>query len=637
MSEDTTKEEEMIIDTSKMNEGKRAAMEVAESARETEWNNPSFGGELFMGNFRADLIDPFPVQPDDEKKIGDELVSKVSQFLKDNLDAEEVDATRTIPADVLKGLADMKLFAMKIPKQYGGLGLSQVNYNRVMMAISSHCGGTAVLISAHQSIGIPQPLKMFGTEEQKSKYFPWFAEGKISAFALTEPNVGSDPAQMSTKAELTEDGQHYLISGEKLWCTNGPIADVMVVMAQTEPKIRNDREIKQITAFIVEKDYPGIEVIHRCDFMGIRGIQNGLLKFTNVKVPTDNIIMGKGRGLKLALATLNTGRLTLPAACTGMAKACLSFVRRWGNKREQWGAKIGKHEAGAEKISHVAAGAFAMEAVTFLTSAWADSRDKDIRIEAAMAKMFCSEMAWNIIDETMQFRGGRGYEKASSLQARGEDPYPIERLMRDCRINRIIEGTTDIMRLFLAREAMDPHLKVAADLLKKHTPTGQKIRAGVQLATFYSKWYPSQWLNSSIWHNHSKMGSKLAKHFQYVESTSHKLARTIFHYMGLYQDRLERKQMILGRLMDIGTELFAISASCSYAHSMVEKKPEDLTPLYLADVFSLDAENRVKKLFDDLSDNHDHKKVKLSKSVLEGDLTWLEEGIIYCDDAPEKE
>ncbi|WP_022940447.1 acyl-CoA dehydrogenase family protein [Psychromonas hadalis] len=632
MSENNqTPEEESVIDTSKMNSAKAAAMQLAEAARDNSRQQSSFAGQLFMGSFQSDLIFPFPTQSVEDKRVGDKLVKQVCDFLINHLDAELVDATQTIPDEVIKGLTEMGLFAMKVPKEYNGLGLSQVNYNRVMMAISAHCGGTAVLLSAHQSIGVPQPLKMFGTTAQKEKYLPQFRAGKISAFALTEPEVGSDPAKMETTATLTKDGKHYLINGIKLWCTNGLIADVLVVMAQTASKtLKNGQQAKQITAFIVEKEMPGMEILHRCDFMGIRGIQNGLMKFINVKVPIENIILGEGKGLKLALATLNTGRLTLPAAATGMAKYCLAVARDWGSERVQWGMPIGKHEAGAKKIAFIASSTFAMEAITYLTSHMADDPKLDLRIEAAMAKLFCSELAWQVVDTTMQLRGGRGYEKASSLKARGEKPYPIERLMRDCRINRIIEGTTDIMKLFLAREAMDPHLKVAANLLKKNVPVDEKIKAGVKLAAFYSRWYPTQWVNSTLWSSHPELG-KLAKHISFVEMTAHKLARTIFHYIGLYQDRLERKQHILGLLMEIGTELFAISATCSFAQSKLDANPTDLTPQYLADVFCLNSKRKINQLFNELTDNDVHKENKLAKSILNGEMKWLEEGIAWVD------
>jgi alkylation response protein AidB-like acyl-CoA dehydrogenase len=620
-------ENEMIIDTSSMNEGKRAALEVAEMARDTSERKPSFGGQLFMGAFDPSELFPFPEQTDEEKAIGDELIAKIIPYLEENLDPEEVDETRTIPDEITKGLAEMGLFAMKVPKEYNGLGLTQVNYNRVMMAIASYCGSTAVFLSAHQSIGVPQPLKLFGTPEQKQKYLPKFRDGAISAFALTEVDVGSDPARMSTQAELSEDGGHYILNGQKLYTTNGPAADIMVVMAQTAPKKVGNKSMPQISAFIVEGDSPGISVSHRCDFMGIRGIQNGLMEFKDVKVPKENLLVGEGKGLKLALATLNTGRLTLPAACAGMARQCLSIVRRWGNKREQWGSPVGYHDNGRQKISFIARSTFAIEAVAWLTSHWADRPDLDIRIEAAMAKLFTTEQCWKIIDTTMQFRGGRGYEKAKSLRERGEEPYPVERMMREARINTIIEGTSDIMKLFLAREAMDPHLKVAADLLKKHAPTGDKIKAGMKLASYYSTWYPSQWVNNSLWSSYEDL-EELSDHFHYVDVTSHKLARSIFHYMGLYREKLEKRQNILGRLMDIGTELFVIAATCSYAHHL-KGKGNSPHAIALADNWCNHSRIHIDRLFQDLSQNNDRQDNLIAKDILMGDLRWMETDIAW--------
>ena len=620
----------MVIDTSDMNEGKRSALEVAEGARDTSSDKDSFGRQLFMGVFRPDLLFPFPQQSADEKKIGDDLVAKVCAYLKENLDPEEVDEQRDVPKKVVKELGAMGLFAMKVPKEYGGLGLSQVNYNRVMAAIASYCGSTAVLLSAHQSIGVPQPLKLFGTPEQKKRFLPRFKDGAVSAFALTEIDVGSDPAQMSTEAVLSEDGNFYVINGKKLYTTNGPIADLMVVMAKTPPKMLRGNLVPQISAFIVEGNSPGIELLHRCDFMGIRGIHNGLMEFKNVKVPKENLLVGEGKGLKLALATLNTGRLTLPAACAGISKQCLSIVRRWGNMRKQWGLPVGYHENGRQKISQIARSTFAMEAVACITSHWADRPELDIRIEAAMAKLFSTEECWKVVDTTMQFRGGRGYEKAASLKARGEDPWPVERMMRESRINTIIEGTSDIMRLFLAREAMDPHLKVAADLLKRSTPTTDKIKAGVKMAGYYGTWYPSQWVNKSLWSSYEEL-EELSDHFHYVDSTCHRLARTIFHNMGIHREKLERRQNLLGRLMDIGTELFVMAAVCSYAVQLRKEKPESVE---LAENWCIHARKKVEQLFEDLSNNQDALDNKLAGDVLKGQMRWMEVGIVSIGEEP---
>jgi len=618
--------EQSIVDTSKMNKGQAAALEVAEAARDTE-ASASFGGELFLGRFRPKMLSPFPGQSEDEKAIGDEMVAKVSAFLSENLDPDRVDETREIPADVIQGLKDLGVFRMKIPAQYGGLGFSQVNYNRVMMAISSYCGSTAVLVSAHQSIGLPRPLTMCGNEAQKAEFLPRLASGEISAFALTEPDVGSDPARMTTSAALSEDGTHYVLNGVKQWCTNGPIADLLVVMARSGEKGTNGRARPSITAFIVEADQPGIETLHRCDFMGLRGIQNGLLRFTDVKVPVENVIWGEGLGLKMALKTLNTGRLTLPAACTGMAKRCLTIARTWGAEREQWGYPIGKHEAGADKIAMIASKTLAMEALTWLTSHWADE-ERDIRIEAAMAKLFCSEAAWEIVDTTLQLRGGRGYERAESLRARGEEPWPVERMLRDCRINTIIEGTSDIMKLFLAREALDPHLRRAGRLIHPRTPLMEKATSGVGVMAHYAGWTPMRLLGSYAGGMHGGIGA-LAGHYRYVDRTSSKLALTLFAAMAKNGPKLERRQIVLGELMVIATELTAMAATCAYARHL--DAPGSCTKdsaTELADYFCRGARRRIAESFRRINRDHPRSRRSVSKGVLEGRFEWLEKGAI---------
>lgn len=620
-------DDEMIIDTSKMSEGKRAALEVAEASRETQWRLPSFCSEMFMGRWRADLIHPFPQQPKEDRAEGDRHLEAIRRFLEEHLDPDEVDRTREIPDDVMEGLAKLGVFALKVPKEYGGLGLSQVNYNRIMMMIASYCGSTTVLASAHQSIGVPQPLKLFGTDEQKKKYFPQFVEGAISAFALTEPDVGSDPAQMRTEAKLSEDGAYYLLNGAKQWCTNSPVAKVFVVMAKTAPKVVKGRERPQVTAFIVERDMPGVEVVQRCEFMGLSGMQNGNLRFTDVRVPVENRIGAEGRGLKLALDTLNVGRLTLPAACTGMAKQCLAIARRWGNERVQWGQPVGHHEAGREKLASMAATSLAMEALTLLTSRNVDTQKVDIRIEAAMAKYFCSEAGWRIVDETMQLRGGRGYEKATSLDERGEAPYPVERMMRDARINTIIEGTSEIMRLFLAREAMDPHLKRAANLLKQDVAVFKKVATFGRLAGFYLWWYPRQWLAPFPWSVPAGSGA-LGCHFRYLDRAAHRLARSLFNAMARYGPSLDQRQIVLGHLMDIGTELFAMSATCSYALAR-KQELNDSSPVELADLFCRQAARRINRHYAELRSNDNRLVARFGGRVSDGEFKWLEEGIVW--------
>jgi len=609
-----------------ISESKKASLEFAEDQREQQWKHPSFALQLFHGNPQWNLICPFPVQSEKDKKKGDEFLKKLEDFLKKNLDPDEVDRTGIIPEHVYKGLAQLGAFAIKIPQEYGGLGMSQVNYNRAIHLVASYCGSTAVLLSAHQSIGVPQPLKLFGTEEQKKKYFPMFAKGTISAFALTEPNAGSDPRKMTTTATPIEGEKYFLINGEKLWCTNGPIAGVIVVMAVTPSKIVHGKEKKQITAFIVETNTPGFEVAHRCKFMGLNGIQNGLLRFKDVKVPRENIILGEGEGLKLALTTLNTGRLTLPAASVGIGKWCLHVARQWASKREQWGAVIGEHESVGLQLGYIASHTFAMDAMAWLTSAMADDKKNDIRIEAAIAKYFCTYHSWIITDTTLQIRGGQGYEQASSLRQRGMDYWPVERVLRDVRINLIIEGTSEIMHLFIAREALDPHLSRMMPLLSGRTTLFQKIGAALSMFGHYAWWYPQLLLPSGS--SCQDMPSHLQEHMDFTACMSKHLARHVFHQMIRYQKKLEAKQAILNRIVDIGTELFAITATCSYAAYLMKTNSGKDNALELADLFCLAASSRINALFKANHDNYDKQSLHVSKNVLAGKYEWMENEII---------
>jgi len=621
------REETEIVDTSQMTKGKREALEMAEASRERSWKYPTFAGELFMGRFPWNIVFPFPAQSDQDRAAGDTFLASMDEFLREHADPDQIDADGEIPDHVIDGLAKMGAFGIKIPEEFGGLGMSQVNYSRAAKLLGSFCGNLTALVSAHQSIGVPQPLILFGTEEQKKKYLPRVAKGEISAFALTEVGVGSDPAKMTTMAEPTEDGSEFVINGEKLWCTNGTKAGVIVVMASTPPKIVKGKERNQITAFVVDMDTPGIHVERRCHFMGLRALYNAVISFTDVRVSRDSILMEEGRGLRVALTTLNTGRLTLPSACAGLAKKCLEVTRQWANERVQWGAPIGKHSAIADKIAQMAANVFAMEAMTLLTAGLVDRKETDIRLEAAMCKMWGSEKAWAIVDETMQIRGGRGYETAQSLAARGEDPIAVERYMRDCRINMIFEGSSEIMRLFIAREALDPHLRIGAAAMNTGLPIGERIKAGAQAAGFYAKWYPRQWFGFSNVDT-SDLDPMLRGHASYAARTSRKLARTLFHAMVRHGPRLEREQMLLGRMVEIGTELFAIAATCSYAQHMVATTAHGQDALNIADFFCREARRRIAHLFRDTSRNNDRRGYRLARDVLDGKYTWLEDGII---------
>ncbi|MFT3991323.1 MAG: acyl-CoA dehydrogenase family protein [Luteolibacter sp.] len=552
-----------IIDTSKMSSGQRAAMELAESSRDTR-ELTGFAASLFDGSPDFSLLFPFPLQPEPDREQGDVFLKKLYAFLKNETDPDAIDRDGEIPDSVLEGLAKLGAFGIKIPKAYGGLGLSQTNYSRAAMLLGSHCGNLTALLSAHQSIGLPQPLLVFGDEAQKQQYLTRCAAGSISAFALTEKEVGSDPARMKTKATLSEDGTHYLLNGEKMWCTNGLKADAIIVMALTP----TPEKPHATTAFIVETAWPGVEIVTRCHFMGLRALYNGVIRFSNVRVPRENIVGGEGKGLKVALTTLNTGRLTLPAACVGLLNRCLDMVVPWSRDREQWGQAIGKHAAIAGKLADLAADAFATESLVFYTSAMVDAdHSADIRLEAAIAKLRGTEAGWHGVDATMQIKGGRGYETADSLKNRGETPDPIERLMRDSRINTIFEGSTEIMHLFIAREALDPHLRRGAAALDTRKPASERLATAMKAAGFYAGWYPARWIPRSRGIP-GDLDSELGRSCKTISSLSRKLARTLFHSMAKYGPKLDRQQLLLGRLVDIGAELLAMSVSIARAHAL---------------------------------------------------------------------
>ena len=606
-------------------QGAVEAMEVAEASRETEWEKPSFVGDLFLGKLNIDLIHPFPEQPAADKAEADPFLQKLERFLAENVDADEIDARGEYDYELFKGFNELGAWGMKIPKEYGGLGFSSTNYNRALGLVATWCGSSVAWLSAHQSIGVPQPLKLFGTEEQKKKYLPRLANGAVSAFALTEPGVGSDPAKMETRATPSPDGKGWILNGEKLWCTNGLKAEIIVVMAQTPPKVVKGKEKKQISAFILEMNTPGIEISHRCQFMGLRGIGNVLIKFDNVFIPKENLLWGEGLGLKLALITLNTGRLTIPAGCAASGRRMLEIARDWVNERVQWGVPIGKHEAVAAKLGWMASHTMAMEAIVWLTSGLSDRGDVDLRLEAAMAKLFNTEVAWQCVDHLVQIRGGRGFETAQSLKARGEKAYPVERIMRDMRINRIFEGTSEIQHLFIAREAVDPHMKRGYKILLPETPAGEKVQAAAKAGAFYATWYPSRYLGWSRFPKHGDFG-RLSNHMGYVERSSRHLSRSIFHAMMRYQAKLERKQMVLFRIVDIGTDLFAMAATISYATMLAKQGQQNA--LELADLFCREARKRIDQNFRNLFDDADDLHYKVVQRLMKGEYEWLEGDLV---------
>jgi alkylation response protein AidB-like acyl-CoA dehydrogenase len=606
------------------------ARALSEAARETSWDRPSFAKGLYLGSFDLSLIHPWPEAPADDVERGEAFMARLTDYCR-TLSGRTIERDARIPDEYLRGLAELGVFGMKIPRDYGGLGLSLVYYGRALSLLGSVHPSLGALVSAHLSIGVPEPVKVFGTPAQKQEYLPRCASGAITAFLLTEPDVGSDPARMGATAVPSEDGESYVLDGVKLWTTNGVIAELVVVMAVVPSRTDADGTVHKggVSAFVVEMDSPGITVENRNAFMGLRGIENGVTRFHQVRVPAANRLGREGQGLKIALTTLNTGRLALPALCVGSGRWSLKIARQWSNARTQWGRPVGRHEAVGKKIAFIAASTFALDAVFELSAEMADAGQKDVRIEAALAKLWSTEISCRIADELVQIRGGRGFETADSLEARGERAVPAEQQLRDLRINRIFEGSSEIMKLLIAREAVDAHLAAAGDLASEDATLSDKARAAVGASGFYARWLPKLVAGAGLDPRSYSDFGRLAKQLRFVERSSRRLARQTFYGMGRWQAKLEHKQAFLGRIVDIGAELFAMAAACSRAEMLLRTSPERGASAYeLAEAYCEQARVRVDEYFDQLWRNTDDGDHVLVRNVLAGDYVWLEAGVL---------
>lgn len=612
--------QEQIIKPSGARLTEEESRQVAEDARQDSWTSLSFLKEMFGGNFNLEILKSVPpTQPfSDDFQI---FYQKMKRFLETEVDSNQIDRDGQYPPEVIEKLAAMGAMGMKIPKKYGGLGFTLSEYGKVMELLGTQDSNILALLSAHQSIGIPNPLMHFGTEEQKAKYLPPVAKGMITAFALTENQVGSDPANLSTTLTRTPEGD-FILDGEKLWCTNGTIAGLYVVMAR-------HADTKKISAVIVERNWAGVEVVTRCHFMGMRALENGIIRFTNVKIPKENLLWKEGKGLKLALVTLNTGRLSIPNGVVGGGRRLTQIVRAWSSKRYQWGSIIGKHEAIAHLITDIASTSFAVESMTYLCNRMADEGTRDIRLEAAIAKLWTTEEGWKMVDTTLQIRGGRGFETAQSLKNRGEAGIAIERMMRDFRINLIFEGSSEIMHLFIAREALDAHLSKAWDLVNPKSTLMTRIKALPKVVIFYSWWYPSRWFGLGTFFKYHSYG-KLGTHLRRAERLTRKLSRSIFHKMVINGPKLEKKQVTLFRAVDIGADLFALTSAVLHSHDLAkDNNPNAKESQNLADVFSRKMFRRIDSKFRDLGSNEDDLKVSISRGILGGDYKYMEEGTTF--------
>ncbi|GAB2716015.1 acyl-CoA dehydrogenase family protein [Streptomyces bullii] len=554
---------------------------------------PGFGAELFLGRLRTGLLTPPPGDPRRLAEADEHFLAGLRKFCEDEVDSHLIEREDRIPDDVVQGLKELGAFAVRIPREYGGLGLSGRCYLRALMIVNSVHSSLGELLAAHQAIGLPQPVLLFGTEEQKRAFLPRCVR-EISAFALTEPDIGNDPFRMHTTAVPDRSAGTYTLSGVKLWTTNGTIADLLVVMAMVPPV---EGRAGGMTVFVVEADSAGVTVEHRSSFLGLRGLENGVIRLHDVVVPAANRVGAEGEGLNVALAAQETGRLSLPAVCAAAAKWSAKIAREWAGVRVQWGRPIGEHDAVAGKLAYIAATAFALEAMVEISGGRADL-GADTALEAELAKLFASEHAWRVADELTQLRGGRGYETAESAAARGERGVPVERMLRDLRIGRIFDGSTEALRGFIAEAVLAHHRDEAG------TTPGAAADAPA---------------------GNPADGDVLGGHLRFAEQAAGRVAGAFAAFARRPDGELGSRQRRLGRLVDIGAELYAMSAACAYATALAGA---DDTPRRLADAFCRQARLRVTELFARLTAHTDDHDRALARTVLDGGCAWLEEGVI---------
>lgn len=507
---------------------------LAEELLFSEKKPPSFVKQLFFGRVDASSVLPFPNPTKEEKLEADSYVAKIQKFADEQIDPVKIDKEAKIPKSVIEGLGELGLLSLTIPKEHGGLGLSQYTYCRAMEVIAGKCAATALFINAHQSVGL-KALVLFGTPEQQSRWLPKLSKGKaIAAFSLTEANAGSDAAGVETKATYDPIKKTYLISGRKQWTTNGSIADILTVMARTPDG--------KITAFIVTPDMPGFKVLDAAlDKVGMRGSITSNLLFENVEVPEANILGLMGGGLKLCLTVLDYGRTTFGATCTGVAKDLIKRAREHAINRFQFKRPLGSFELVKEKIARMYAFCYAMESTTLLTAGLVDKGVEDIMLESAILKVFNSDAAWEILYDTMQIYGGRSFFTDA----------PFERNMRDARLNMIGEGSNEVLRAFIGAVGMRD--------------------VGMELKSF-----KDNWLDSSTWKEAFIAGSryiqapkiplrskKMQSEANQLESLILSFGRAIVKVLASYKQEVVDKQLDLNRIAEVAMAIYTMTAVIS--------------------------------------------------------------------------
>lgn len=614
--------------------------ERIEDARE-RLAGASFLAGLFDGRPDFELL-AMPPEPPEEQAAGTLFCKQIETFLRQEVDPDEIEREAKIPEAVIRGLFSLGAFGMKIPRAYGGLGFSYTNYGRVLTLLASWSNILALTVAVPQSIGIAMPILLFGSEAQKQKYLPLVAREALSAFALTEPLTGSDAANVRTQAVLEADGSHFLVNGEKLWCTNGPIARYATLIARVPARrVARDGETAWVpvpegrgaddrvhTAFILDMSAPGVQIRQRCQFEGCRGIENAHITMEHVRIPVENVIGEVGKGLKYALTILNVGRgISIPAICLGMAKQAWQPTLDRANARVTFHKPLAERQTQQIRIGDMAGHLFAMEALSMLVWRLADQHRYDIRIEAAVAKIFCSEHTIQLLRDAQILFGGMGYETAASKMARGEAAFGIEQLVRDAEMYRIGEGATDILRPFVVREGLSHHLDRAKPLYSGELSILDQLKEVVKLAGFYVPWYLRQWLRRPLPPGPVCAHLQVAPVLRYVERTSRRLARETFYAMVRFQSSFQDEQRVQNRIESIGEDLLALVATVFYAEQ--QTRPEGRTTVWeLAEAFEVSVRKRIKQRLNEMRRHCDGLTASTGQRALKGYYPCLSDGIV---------
>ncbi|RPI29493.1 MAG: acyl-CoA dehydrogenase, partial [Acidobacteria bacterium] len=502
----------------------------------------SFAKLLYFGIFDAERVFPYPTPPSGEASRMQQLLATLDCFLEKEVDPDWIDRNSTIPDHVIAGLGKIGLMGLTIPEKYGGLGMSQYAYCRAMEHVAARCGATALMVNAHQSIGL-KALVLYGTEEQKTRWLPPLARGeKLAAFSLTEPNAGSDVASIETEAVYDPSRKVYRITGRKQWTTNGAISGVLTVMAKTLVDTP-DGPAKKVTAFLVTPDMPGFRVVAAAlEKVGMRGSKTANLAFDGLEVPASNILGPPGQGLKVCLTVLDYGRTTFGATCTGAAKFLLERAVEQARERYQFGRPLASFGLVKQKIANMAALVYAMEAATYLTAGMIDQSDEDFMLEAAILKVFSSDALWSIVYDTMQIFGGRSFFT----------DRPYERMMRDARLNMIGEGSNEVMRAFIGGAGMrDPGVQLEQVLFATRRPFAHtSLLFGFARQNLARLRTPVVPVRSDLLRPQARMLAARVRRFGIA----------VVRVLTKYQEEVVERQMVLDRIATTAIALYSATA-----------------------------------------------------------------------------